>query len=152
MYVILYLLYENLVNVARPITALGLSCFSLRMKPKQYFTLAIFDVSFHTEMVVSSKMTVYVAEPWWVNSLVRNPVVIPYTHGHKILDRIYLDTTFASKKDIYRKFPAKSAGLAELLEKVSKYPKATVFHFNAWTLGYEDVWVALSNFLRSQVR
>lgn len=104
------------------------------------------------KIVVSFNLTVFVAEPWWVNSLVRNPLVIPYTHGHKCLDRIYLDTTFATKKDIYRRFPAKSAGLAELLEKVSEYPKDTVFHFNAWTLGYEDVWIALSNFLRSQVR
>ena len=104
------------------------------------------------KIVVYFNLTVFVAEPWWVNSLVRNPLVIPYTHGHKCLDRIYLDTTFATKKDIYRRFPAKSAGLAELLEKVSEYPKDTVFHFNAWTLGYEDVWIALSNFLRSQVR
>lgn len=131
---------------------LELSCSSSKMKPKQYFILVIFDVSFCIEIVVSFNLTVFLAEPWWVNSLVRNPVVIPYTHGHKCLRRIYLDTTFATKKDIYRKFPAKSAGLAELLEKVSNYPKDTVFHFNAWTLGYEDVWIALSNFLRSQVR
>ena len=131
---------------------LGLSCSSSKMKPKQYFTLVTFGVSFRIVIMVSSNLTVFIAEPWWVNSMVRNPVVIPYTHGHKRLDKIYLDTTFATKKDIYRKFPAKSAGLAELLEKVSKYPKDTVFHFNAWTLGYEDVWIALSNFLRSQVR
>ena len=131
---------------------LGLSCSSSKMKPKQYFILVTFDVSFCIEIVVSFNLTAIIAEPWWVNSLVRNPVVIPYTHGHKCLGRIYLDTTFATKKDIYRKFPAKSAGLAELLEKVSRYPKDTVFHFNAWTLGYEEVWIALSNFLRSQVR
>lgn len=65
---------------------------------------------------------------------------------------IYLDTTFASKHDILRKFPAKATGIAELLEKVSMYSKDTVFHFNAWTLGYEDVWIALSRTLRSQVR
>ena len=28
----------------------------------------------------------------------------------------------------------------------------TVFHFHAWTFGYEDVWVALSNALQTQVR
>ncbi len=131
---------------------LGLSCSSSKMKPKRYFTLVTFEVSFSIKFEVSPNLTVFVAEPWWVNSIIRNPVVIPYAHGQKRLGRIYLDTTFATKKDIYRKFPTKSAGLAELLEKVSKYPKDTVFHFNAWTLGYEDVWIALSNFLRSQVR
>ena len=131
---------------------LGQSCSSSRMKPKQYFILEIFDVSSYRAIVVSSILTMCAAEPWWVNSIVRNPVIIPYTHGQKCLGRIYLDTTFATKEDIYRTFPAKSVGIAELLEKVSKYPEDTVFHFNAWTLGYEDVWIALSSFLRSQVR
>lgn len=131
---------------------LGQSCSSSRMKPKQYFTPVTFDVSSSIDIVVSFLLTMFAAEPWWVNSIVRNPVVIPYTHGQKRLSRIYLDTTFATKEDIYREFPAKSVGLAELLEKVSKYPEDTVFHFNAWTLGYEDVWIALSSFLRSQVR
>ena len=132
---------------------LGQSCSSSRMKPKQYFTPVTFDVSSSIEIVASFFfLTMFAAEPWWVNSIVRNPVVIPYTHGQKRLSRIYLDTTFATKEDIYRRFPAKSVGLAELLEKVSKYPEDTIFHFNAWTLGYEDVWIALSSFLRSQVR
>ena len=91
------------------------------------------------------------AEPWWVNSLIRNPVILPYTHGLKRLDKIYLDTTFAFKKDYCRRFPTKADGLKELLEKVSKYPTETVFHLHAWTFGYEDVWIALSSALRSQV-
>lgn len=91
------------------------------------------------------------SEPWWVQSLIRNPIVLPYTHGLKRIDKIYLDTTFASKKGHCRKFPAKADGLKELLEKVSKYPTDTVFHFHAWTFGYEDVWIALSSALRSQI-
>ena len=91
------------------------------------------------------------AEPWWVNSLIRNPVILPYTHSLKRLDKIYLDTTFASKADRCRRFPTKADGLEELLKKVSRYPIDTVFHFNAWTFGYEDVWIALSSALRSQV-
>ena len=86
-----------------------------------------------------------------MNSLIRNPVVLPYTHGLKRLDKIYLDTTFASKENHCQKFPAKADGLDELLQKVLKYPVDTVFHFNAWTFGYEEVWIALSNTLRSQV-
>lgn len=97
-------------------------------------------------------LTVVTAEPWWVNSLIRNPVVLPYTHGHKRLDMVYLDTTFASEKTLCRKFPTKAEGLKELLDKVMMYPKGTVFHLHAWTPGYEDVWIALSGALRSQVR
>ena len=87
-----------------------------------------------------------------MNSLIRNPVVLPYSHGHKRLDKIYLDTTFASKEITYRDFPSKAAGISELLEKVLQYPKGTVFHFHAWTPGYEEVWLALSSALNSQVR
>ena len=96
-------------------------------------------------------LNVLSAEPWWVNSLVRNPVILPFSHGHKRLDRIYLDTTFASKENVCRSFPTKAAGISELLDKVSKYSKDTIFHFHAWTPGYEDVWVALSSALKSQV-
>jgi DNA cross-link repair 1C protein len=96
-------------------------------------------------------LTAIAAEPWWVNSLIRNPVVLPYTHGHKRLDMMYLDTTFANEESIYWKFPTKAEGLKELLDKVMMYPKETVFHLHAWTTGYEDVWLALSSALRSQV-
>lgn len=95
--------------------------------------------------------TCNLAEPWWVNSLIRNPVILPYTHGIKRLDKIYLDTTFASKRNHCRRFPTKADGLKELLEKVYRYPIDTVFHFHAWTFGYEEVWIALSSALRSQV-
>ena len=110
-----------------------------------------FDVSF-TSCWYSNFDISNSAEPWWVNSLIRNPVVLPYTHGLKRLDKIYLDTTFASKKAHCQRFPTKANGLKELLEKVSKYPTDTIFHFHAWTFGYEDVWIALSSALRSQVR
>lgn len=91
------------------------------------------------------------AEPWWVNTLVRNPILIPYTLGGKRLDKIYLDTTFARADNVCHSFPSKADGLAELLQKVAKYPKDTVFYFRAWTFGYEEVWVALSAALNSRV-
>lgn len=91
------------------------------------------------------------SETWWINSLVRNPIILPYTLGAKRLDKLYLDTTFATKDGRYRRFPSKAAGIKELLEKVSRYPQHTVFHFHAWTLGYEDVWIALSSVLDTRV-
>ncbi|KAM3425757.1 hypothetical protein BST61_g7688 [Cercospora zeina] len=96
------------------------------------------------------------AEVWWVNALVRNPVMVPYArHGdslpQKRLDTVYLDTTFASKSDRYRHFPSKAEGISELLQKVAQYPSDTEFYIDAWTFGYEDVWQALSAFLHSQI-
>ncbi|KAM0563752.1 hypothetical protein ACHAPJ_001484 [Fusarium lateritium] len=85
-------------------------------------------------------------EPWFVNTISRNPNLVEYTSGLKTLDKIYLDTSFT--EDI--EFQTKAQGIAELLRKVSQYPNDTVFHFQAWTYGYEDVWVALSKALKSR--
>ncbi|KAM0419538.1 hypothetical protein ACHAPD_003100 [Fusarium lateritium] len=85
------------------------------------------------------------SEPWFVNAISRNPNLVEYTSGLKILDKIYLDTSFTENVP----FETKAYGIAELLKKVSKYPKDTVFHFQVWTYGYEDVWIALSKAARS---
>ncbi|KAF9883805.1 hypothetical protein FE257_002789 [Aspergillus nanangensis] len=81
------------------------------------------------------------AEPWWVNGLVRHPILLPYTLGSRRLDKIYLDTTFACSSFIYRTFPSKGEGVAELLQKIASYPSDTVFYFRAWTFGYESIHV-----------
>ncbi|EPE10493.1 artemis protein [Ophiostoma piceae UAMH 11346] len=87
-------------------------------------------------------------EPWFVNSLVRNPSLAEYVSGLRTLDTVYMDTTFL-QKDVA--FQTKSEGLCELLQAVAKYPPDTVFYFRAWTFGYEEVWTALSKVLKSKV-
>ncbi|GKT51010.1 protein artemis [Colletotrichum spaethianum] len=87
------------------------------------------------------------SEPWFVNSIARNPAVIEYTFGLKVLDKIYLDTSFI--KDV--PFQTKAEGIAELLQKVALYPNDTIFHIQAWTYGYEQVWIALSKALKSRI-
>lgn len=87
------------------------------------------------------------SEPWHVQSLSRHPCLLEYTLGSKILDKIYLDTSFTN--DVH--FQTKGEGIAELLRKVSAYPSDTIFHLQAWTFGYEQVWVALSKALGSKI-
>ncbi|KAL2054825.1 hypothetical protein ABVK25_005129 [Lepraria finkii] len=77
---------------------------------------------------------------WWVNSLIRNPVVLPYTHGHKRLDKIYLDTTFATNEGYYGQIRTKSARLAEQLE-VPNYFKETVNSLDIWVRGGLDCFI-----------
>lgn len=91
------------------------------------------------------------AESWWVNAIIRSPVLIPYTFGEKRIDCLYLDTTFAAKDEIYQDFPSKATGLQELLHRIQGCSPGTIFYFRAWTLGYEDVWLALSAALESKV-
>lgn len=92
-----------------------------------------------------------IAEPWWIDGIVRHPVMIPYTLGNKRLDKVYLDTTFAHTGHTFRTFPTKADGIAELLGKLEPYPENTLFYFRAWTFGYEEVWVALAAALKSKV-
>ncbi len=87
------------------------------------------------------------SEPWFVNAIARHPVLIEYTSGIRRLDKIYLDTSFT--EDI--PFQTKAEGIAELLRKVATYPPDTVFYSQTWTYGYEEVWLALSKALKSQV-
>ncbi|KAL2841396.1 beta-lactamase-like protein [Aspergillus pseudoustus] len=91
------------------------------------------------------------SESWWIDSLIRHPVLIPYTLGNKRLDKIYLDTTFANTSHAFHTFPTKAEGLTELLRKLEPYPEDTIFYFRAWTFGYEEVWMALSTALRSKI-
>lgn len=107
---------------------------------------------FHLVLVEAGKADFSLtAESWWVDNLIRNPVLIPYTLGSKLLDKIYLDTTFATKSDAYQTFASKAEGIRELLEKVQTYPDNTLFYLRVWTFGYEDVWLALSAALNTRV-
>lgn len=71
------------------------------------------------------------SEPWFVNAIARSPCLVEYTSGLKTLDTVYLDTSFTD--DCF--FPSKADGIKELLQKVSRYPPETIFHFQAWTYG-----------------
>ncbi|KAL8793281.1 MAG: hypothetical protein Q9195_004141 [Heterodermia aff. obscurata] len=119
---------------------------------RQFCIPVTFDVSFGYVSIILSAWPANpcAAEPWWVEALVRNPTVVPYAHGIRRLDTIYLDTTFAAERH-NPTFPSKAEGLAELLSKVAHYPPSTIFHFHAWTFGYEEVWIALAIALDSRI-
>ncbi|KAG9522317.1 hypothetical protein KCV07_g3096, partial [Aureobasidium melanogenum] len=91
------------------------------------------------------------SEQWWVNTLIRNPVLLPYTKGIQRLDNIYLDTTFTSSDALEYEMPSKAEGLNELIKKASQYPSETIFYLNTWTFGYEEAWVALSAALKTRI-
>ncbi|KAI1125573.1 artemis protein [Nemania abortiva] len=86
-------------------------------------------------------------EPRFVTAITQNLNMIEYSLGLKTLDRIYLDTSVLDDYPLQ----TKAEGLRELFEKLRKYPSDTIFHFQAWTYGYEEVWVALSKALKSKI-
>ncbi|KAE8379119.1 hypothetical protein BDV26DRAFT_291573 [Aspergillus bertholletiae] len=150
--------YKHLSKLLRPIPLNTPT--EIELTPRLSIRVTLLDANHCTGAVMfliegSGKSILYTgdirAESWWVNSLMRQPVLIPYTLGGKRLDKIYLDSTFARHSSIYRAFPSKAEGLAELLQRVESYPEDTTFYFQAWTFGYKEVWVALSAALNSKV-
>ncbi|KAK4503807.1 hypothetical protein PRZ48_004722 [Zasmidium cellare] len=155
--------YKHLKKLLKPIPLETPTV--LELAPGRKIRVTLFDANHCVGAVMfliedESKAILYTgdirSEAWWVDSLVRNPILIPYVASTdqpplKQLDNVYLDTTFASKLDPYVQFPSKASGIMELLRQVSKYPSDTLFYIDAWTFGYEEVWQALSTFLGSQI-
>lgn len=127
-----------------PTTAQELSCFVSFLKRDS-------DQANSSVIEGHGKVVLYTgdirSEPWWVNSIARNPSLVEYTFGLKTLDRIYLDTSMLDDITLQ----TKSQGLQHLLSQVVRYPQDTIFCMQAWTFGYEEVWIALSKALQSKI-
>ncbi|KAK2029795.1 artemis protein [Colletotrichum zoysiae] len=146
--------YKHLKNLLKPLPLETPT--TLELAPGSHVQVTLFDANHCPGAVMfliedSNHAVLYTgdirSEPWFVNSIARNPAVIEYTSGLKSLDKIYLDTSFI--RDV--PFQTKAEGIAELLRKVTSYPTDTIFHIQAWTFGYEQVWIALSKALKSRI-
>ncbi|CAH0021722.1 unnamed protein product [Clonostachys rhizophaga] len=146
--------YKHLHKVLKPLPLDTPTCIELQ--PGHQIQVTLLDANHCPGSVMfliegDGKAILYTgdirSEPWFVNSVQRNPSILEYTLGSKTLDKIYLDTSFID--DV--RFPTKAEGIVELLAKVSRYPDDTIFHFQAWTYGYEDVWVALAKSLKTAI-
>ncbi|KDQ51247.1 hypothetical protein JAAARDRAFT_211212 [Jaapia argillacea MUCL 33604] len=104
------------------------------------------------------------AEPWFIESLIRNPLIQEYIHtpppsqvharfnwndyvpqgsksSRKTLDAIYLDTACVLSPLVV---PTKSQATSGLIELIALLPPTTVFFLNVWTWGYEDILKAIA--------
>ncbi|KAI7246924.1 hypothetical protein KC343_g6713 [Hortaea werneckii] len=155
--------YRHLKSLLKPIPLETPT--RLELSPGRTIRVTLFDANHCVGAVAfliedDEKAVIYTgdirSEAWLIDTWCRHPLLIPYVCSDrrkplKRLDCIYLDTTFAQKADPYREFPSKAEGLRELLLAVSRYPEDTLFYFDSWTFGYEDVWQTLSAFLNTQV-
>ncbi|KAI7156315.1 hypothetical protein KC349_g6375 [Hortaea werneckii] len=155
--------YRHLKTLLKPIPLETPT--KLELSPGRTIRVTLFDANHCVGAVAfliedDEKAVIYTgdirAEAWLIDTWCRHPLFIPYVCSGKRkplkrLDCIYLDTTFAQKADPYREFPSKAEGLTELLIAVSPYPQNTLFYFDSWTFGYEDVWQTLAAALNSQI-
>ncbi|KAL7920265.1 beta-lactamase-like protein [Trichoderma austrokoningii] len=146
--------YKHLSKVIKPLPLETPTIIELQ--PRNQLMVTLFDANHCPGSVMfliegNGKAILYTGdvrcEPWFVNTIARNPTLIEYTGGIKTLDTIYLDTSFTDSIP----FQTKAEGIAQLLRKVAQYPKDTIFYIQSWTYGYEDVWIALSKALGSPI-
>ncbi|CAD0101067.1 unnamed protein product, partial [Aureobasidium mustum] len=150
--------YRRLKNHIKPIPLQTPT--EIELAPGQSIRVTLFDANHCLGSCMfliegNSKAILYTgdlrSEQWWVNTLIRNPVLLPYTKGTQRLDNIYLDTTFTSSDALEYEMPSKAEGLTELIKKASQHPPETIFYLNTWTFGYEEAWIALSAALKTRV-
>ncbi|KAG0689502.1 hypothetical protein C6P40_004918 [Pichia californica] len=78
-------------------------------------------------------------------SIKNSTFLLPYLYDNKLIDLLYLDTTFAYRsKNI--EIPENIKGIYQLIKLIEKYPNGTNFKFQDSTYGFEEVWCKISDY------
>jgi len=95
------------------------------------------------------------AEPWFLESLTRNPFLQRYLYSkkpgliNKPLEAIYLDTACVLSPNA---IPTKVEATSGLVEMLKLFPSDTFFFLNTWTWGYEDIFKAIATEFQTKVK
>lgn len=90
-------------------------------------------------------------EQWFVDSLVKNPYILPFAEGLKQLDNVYMDTTFSYRGEPYIELLSNSEGISALLKIMEMYPEEVDFFFTDFTSGFEEVWTNAVVYLKEML-
>ncbi|KAG8718841.1 hypothetical protein FRC08_004265 [Ceratobasidium sp. 394] len=94
------------------------------------------------------------AESSMVARLAKSPHLAPYLQGlrsqpsSKQLECIYLDTASMLGTQVV---PSKAEAIDGLLELIDLYPQDVQFYINAWTWGYEDIFLGIKAHFNSKI-
>ncbi|KAF9317527.1 hypothetical protein BG003_000672 [Podila horticola] len=72
-----------------------------------------------------------------------------FSPGAPRIDRLYLDTTCCHPA--FHSFPPRDQALSDLVSFITHRPRLAHYYFDAWTFGYEDVWIALARAFHTKV-
>lgn len=75
------------------------------------------------------------------------PTLMPFIYGDKILDMVYLDTTFAYRNTNIS-ILENMQGIYQLIELIKFYPKGTCFRFLDTVYGFEEVWIKIQAYFK----
>ncbi|KAF9336615.1 hypothetical protein BGZ91_009933 [Linnemannia elongata] len=65
------------------------------------------------------------------------------------IDRLYLDTTCCHPA--FEKFPSREFAISDLVTFVNRRPRLAHYYIDAWTFGYEDIWIGLSKAFHTKI-
>ncbi|KAF9115375.1 hypothetical protein BGX27_007994 [Mortierella sp. AM989] len=65
------------------------------------------------------------------------------------IDRLYLDTTYCHQEFI--EFPSREFVISDLITFINRRPRLAHYYIDAWTFGYEDIWIALSKAFNTKI-
>lgn len=94
------------------------------------------------------------AESWWASTLIKNTYLFPYITGLKVLDQIYIDTTFTYRGEPYISIMPNSEGIFAAMELLKLYPvdDEIQFMFVDSVSGSEEAWFQIANYFDSELR
>ncbi|KAG0212511.1 hypothetical protein BGX33_003499 [Mortierella sp. NVP41] len=65
------------------------------------------------------------------------------------IDRLYLDTTCCHPA--FEKFPSRDFAISDLVTFINSRPRLAHYYIDAWTFGYEDIWIGLSKAFHTKI-
>lgn len=78
-----------------------------------------------------------------IQSFKQHKALMPFIYGPKIIDMLYLDTTFAYRNTNISMLE-NMHGIHQLVEVIQMYPKGTRFRFLDTVYGFEEVWAKVN--------
>ncbi|KAF9170874.1 hypothetical protein BGX20_008394 [Mortierella sp. AD010] len=65
------------------------------------------------------------------------------------IDRLYLDTTYCHQE--FQTFPNREFVVSDLITFINRRPRLAHYYIDAWTFGYEDIWIGLSKAFNTKI-
>ncbi|KAF9955668.1 hypothetical protein BGZ72_003518 [Mortierella alpina] len=72
-----------------------------------------------------------------------------FTSATQRIDRLYLDTTCCHPA--FKEFPSRDLAISDLITFINRRPRMAHYYIDAWTFGYEDIWIALSRAFHTKI-
>ncbi|KAG0246241.1 hypothetical protein BGX31_003707 [Mortierella sp. GBA43] len=65
------------------------------------------------------------------------------------IDRLYLDTTLCHQA--FQEVPSRDSVISDLITFINRRPRLAHYYIDAWTFGYEDIWIGLAQAFHTKI-